>query len=123
MYMIILTLAGLYLLARGRLYDSRRFLNFALYSMPVPIIANELGWVSAEVGRQPWIVQGLMRTDQAFSPVVPAGDVLFSIILLCTIYAGLLWAWIYLVRREAEKGMESAPAAIALETPSPARAA
>ena len=102
-YMMLLTLIGLYLLARGQLYDSPRFLSFALYSIPVPIIANELGWVSAEMGRQPWIVQGLIRTKMAFSPVVPAGDVLFSIILLVAVYAMLLSVWIYLVKREMGK--------------------
>ena len=102
-YMILLTLIGLYLLARGKLFDSPRFLSFALYSIPAPIIANEMGWVSAEMGRQPWIVQGLMRTNVAFSPVVPAGDVLFSIILLVAVYAMLLAVWIYLVKREMGK--------------------
>lgn len=102
-YMLLLTLIGLYLLARGKLFDSPRFLSFVLYSIPVPIIANELGWVSAEMGRQPWIVQGLMRTNNAFSPVVPAGDVLFSIILLVAVYAMLLSVWLYLVKREMGK--------------------
>ncbi len=102
-YMLLLTLIGLYLLARGKLFDSPRFLSFALYSIPVPIIANEMGWVSAEMGRQPWIVQGLIRTKMAFSPVVPAGDVLFSIILLVAVYAMLFSVWIYLVKREMGK--------------------
>lgn len=122
-YMILLTLAGLYLLARGRLFDSPRFLSFALYSIPVPIVANELGWVSAEMGRQPWIVQGLMRTNQAFSPVVPAGNVLFSIILLVAVYAVLFSVWIYLVRREMAKDMDIVPVSVSAELPPPARAA
>ena len=70
----ILVYEGLVLLIRGRAFDSPTFQKFALYSIPVPIIANELGWISAEVGRQPWIVQGLMRTNEAFSKVVPAGS-------------------------------------------------
>jgi cytochrome d ubiquinol oxidase subunit I len=106
-YMILLTLAGLVLKARGRLYDSRGFLTLAMYSVPVPIIANELGWVSAEVGRQPWIVYGLMKTERAFSPVVPAAHVMISIALITAVYLTLLGLWLFLLRREMERGPEA----------------
>ncbi len=105
-YMAVLSLVGLVLLLRGKAFDSPTFQKFALYSIPVPIIANELGWVSAEVGRQPWIVQGLMRTNEAFSKVVPGGNVLVSIVLITAIYAMLMGVWIFLLRREMEKGPE-----------------
>ena len=108
-YMIVLALAGLYLLKKGKIGQSPRFLSLALFSIPVPIVANELGWVSAEVGRQPWIVQGLMRTQMAFSKVVPAGQVLLSIILIGGIYIALLALWIFLLRREMAKGFEPEP--------------
>jgi cytochrome d ubiquinol oxidase subunit I len=106
-YMILLTLAGMYLLSRGKLYDSHNYLGLVMYSIPVPILANELGWISAEVGRQPWIVQGLMRTETAFSPVVPAGQVLLSIVLIGSVYLILFGLWIFLLRREMEKGPEA----------------
>jgi cytochrome d ubiquinol oxidase subunit I len=106
-YMLLLTLAGIALLMKGTLYENRTFLTLALFSIPVPLVANELGWVSAEVGRQPWIVQGLMKTQQAFSPVVPAGQVALSIFLFLAVYTLLFSMWIFLLRRELAHGPEA----------------
>jgi cytochrome d ubiquinol oxidase subunit I len=106
-YFIGLTALGLFLLWRRRLHESRLFLRLALLSIPLPVIANELGWISAEVGRQPWIVYGLMRTDQAFSTVVPAGQILASIVMFTAIYTLLFCVWIFLLRRKLLKGPES----------------
>ncbi|HEY3346037.1 MAG TPA: cytochrome ubiquinol oxidase subunit I [Nitrospirota bacterium] len=106
-YMLALCALGIFLMARGTLTESTLFQRLALYSIPVPLLANEFGWMSAEIGRQPWIVQGLMRTDQAFSKVVPAGQVLFSIILISVIYAFLFVLWVYFIRQAVEAGPES----------------
>jgi cytochrome d ubiquinol oxidase subunit I len=106
-YFIALTALGLFLLWRRKLYDNKLFLKAALLSTPLPVIANELGWISAEVGRQPWVVQGLMRTDQAFSTVVPAGQILASIVLFAAVYSLLFCVWIFLLRRKLESGPES----------------
>ncbi len=92
---------------KGTLYENRTFLTLALFSIPAPLIANELGWISAEVGRQPWIVQGLMKTQQAFSPVVPAGQVALSIFLFLAVYTLLFSIWIFLLRRELAHGPEA----------------
>jgi cytochrome d ubiquinol oxidase subunit I len=107
LYFIALTALGLLLLWSGKLYDNKLFLRVALLSIPLPVIANELGWISAEVGRQPWVVYGLMRTDQAFSTVVPAGQILASIGLFAIVYALLFCVWIFLLRRKLESGPES----------------
>ena len=106
-YMLLLTLAGVFLLMKGTLYENRTFLTLALFSIPAPLLANEFGWISAEVGRQPWIVQGLMKTQQAFSPVVPAAQIVISIFLFLAVYTMLFTVWIYLLRRELAHGPEA----------------
>ena len=67
-----------FLLWRGRLYTSRGYLWILMLAMPFPYIANEAGWVVAEVGRQPWIVYGLQRTAHATSTNVSAGMTVFT---------------------------------------------
>ncbi|MFC1705754.1 cytochrome ubiquinol oxidase subunit I [Planctomycetota bacterium] len=106
MYFIGLTGWGLLLWLLGRLYDSRLFLKIALLSIPLPFIANELGWIAAEVGRQPWAVYKLMRTADGISPTVPAAQILFSIIMFSVIYALLFCLWIFALRRKLLKGPE-----------------
>jgi cytochrome d ubiquinol oxidase subunit I len=109
-----LTALGLFLLWRQKLHENRLFLRAAVLSIPLPVIANELGWMAAEVGRQPWIVYGLMRTDQAFSTVVPAGQILASIVMFTAVYSLLFCVWLFLLRRKLLKGPESEiPAEIA----------
>ena len=106
-YFIAFTALGLFLLWRRQLFENKLFLRVALLSIPLPVIANELGWIAAEVGRQPWIVYELMRTDQAFSTVVPAGQIFASICLFSLVYALLFCVWIFLLRRKLYKGPES----------------
>jgi len=106
LFFIAFTGLGLFLLWRQKLYDNKLFLRVALLSIPLPVIANELGWIAAEVGRQPWIVYELMRTDEAFSTVVPAGQILTSIILFSVVYALLFCLWIFLLRRKLRAGPE-----------------
>jgi len=108
---IFFTAVGVFLLWRQKLYDNRIFMKLALWSIPLPFIANELGWISAEVGRQPWAVYHLLKTKEAVSVTVPAGQILFSIIMFLLIYSLLFVVWIYLVRRELKRGPEeSGPA-------------
>lgn len=103
-YMALLVLGGGYLLIRGKLYTNKTILKLFFYSIPVPLLVNELGWIAAEVGRQPWIVQGLMRTAAAASPV-PAAQILASIVVFTAVYSGLAGALIYLIRRELNRSM------------------
>lgn len=103
-WFILLVLWGGYLMLKGRIYSDKRFLKASLYSMVLPVIANEFGWFAAEIGRQPWIVQGLLRTNNAVSPV-PAYQVLLTIILFVAVYSCLLGLFIYLIRREIKKAL------------------
>jgi cytochrome d ubiquinol oxidase subunit I len=84
---ILLAAAGVRLLAKKKLAGSRGYLKLLLFAVPLPYLANETGWIAAEVGRQPWAVYKVLRTSEAVSAVVPAGNILFSIILFVAIYA------------------------------------
>lgn len=103
-YFVVLTAYGMFLLRKKKLFENRLFLKLALWSIPLPFIVNELGWISAEVGRQPWIVYHLLKTRDAISVTVPAGQILFSIIMFVLIYSLLFAAWLFLLRREINKG-------------------
>jgi cytochrome bd ubiquinol oxidase subunit I len=110
MYFIGLTALGLLLIILNRLLRFRLFLWLCLLSIPLPIIANELGWIAAEVGRQPWAVYGLLRTDQAVSTVVPAGHIAFSIAVFTLLYALLGGVWLFLLKLKVMQGPEKEPA-------------
>ena len=107
MYFIGLTALGLLLLYRKQLFDNTIYLKLALFSIPLPFICNEAGWFAAEMGRQPWIVYKLLRTSEAFSPVVPAGQILFSIIMFIFIYSFLFYLWIFLLKKKIHQGPDS----------------
>ncbi len=107
--MLVFMLAGLYLLWRRRIETSRGWLWAAVLAIPLPHLAIQLGWFSAEVGRQPWIVYGLMRTSEGVSPVVGSGELLFSIGLFGAVYTLLFVLWVYLMRREILHGPAPSP--------------
>ncbi|HEY9085317.1 MAG TPA: cytochrome ubiquinol oxidase subunit I [Candidatus Tyrphobacter sp.] len=92
------------LLALGRLYLARGALWALMLAMPFPYIANEAGWVVTEVGRQPWIVYGVMRTSDAGSSTVAAGETLFTLIGFAGMYFVLGVLVLYLVLREIVTG-------------------
>jgi cytochrome d ubiquinol oxidase subunit I len=95
---------GLFLWWRGRLFESRRTLKVIQYCLPVPFVVNEMGWVTAEVGRQPWIVYRLLRTDAGLSHIVPASHVAISLVMFMILYIGLLSLTVYLVRKTVLEG-------------------
>jgi cytochrome bd ubiquinol oxidase subunit I len=105
MLMILLGAVGLLLLRRGTLTTSRRFLRLAVWAIPLPFLANAMGWVFTEMGRQPWVVQGLLRTDQAVSPTVSAWTVALSLVGFTILYGVLagVAGWLAL------KGLREAP--------------
>jgi cytochrome d ubiquinol oxidase subunit I len=105
--MFLEALLGVVLLWRGKLETSRRFLWLMVLSIPLPHLAIQLGWMAAEVGRQPWIVYGVLRTRDAVSKVVSGPDVLFSLILFSVIYLVLGAFWLTLLRREIVHGPEA----------------
>lgn len=106
LFFIVLTSAGVFLLYRKKLYETRWYLKLVLWSVPLPLLACQLGWITAEVGRQPWVVYGLLKTRDAFSTNVSGGEILFSIIIFCLIYILLGAAYIYLLVRKIKHGPE-----------------
>jgi cytochrome d ubiquinol oxidase subunit I len=104
MYFIVLMGTAVLLLWKGRLVQQRRLLKVLAFSMPLPIAACQLGWMAAEVGRQPWIVYGLLKTREAASVTVGAGEILFSIVLFGLIYLLLGGLWLYLLKRKIQTG-------------------
>jgi cytochrome d ubiquinol oxidase subunit I len=110
LYFIAVMAWAAWRLRHGRLWGDRRFLTLLVISIPLPLAACQLGWMAAEVGRQPWIVYGLLRTRDAVSPAVPAGDVLFSTCLFAVLYLLLGALFIYLLVREIRHGPEPARA-------------
>ncbi|MGQ9650639.1 MAG: cytochrome ubiquinol oxidase subunit I [Phycisphaerae bacterium] len=110
MFFIVLTLLALFKLWRGTLFQCRWLLWVFVFAVIGPYIANELGWTAAEVGRQPWIVYGLLKTRDAASPAVGAGEVLGSIIMFGLIYATLFGIWLYLLDAKIKVGPEPAGA-------------
>jgi len=94
---------------RGRLYECRPLLWAILLMLPFPYIANTAGWLTAEVGRQPWLIYGLMRTSQGASMNVSSGNVMFTLIGFMGLYAVLSILFLFLVRREIEHGPEPLP--------------
>jgi cytochrome d ubiquinol oxidase subunit I len=130
MAFIALTLLAAFLYWRGTLYQTRWLLWIFVFAVLGPLVANQLGWVSAEVGRQPWIVHPpvewtedgdvvvgsdgvvvydedlALRTTDAVSPSVNASQVLGSLIGFGLIYLFLLLAWLYVLDRKIGKGPE-----------------
>ncbi len=94
-------------LYRGKLWTSRRYLKLLMIAIPLPLFACQLGWMAAEVGRQPWIVYRQLLTSKAISVTVPAEQILFSIILLGLIYLLLGSLYVYLLVKKVQHGPET----------------
>ena len=89
-----------------RLFESRWMLWTLMLCVPLPYIANTAGWITAELGRQPWLIYGLMRTSHGVSPRVGAGNAWFTLIGFMGMYTVLGILWLFLVWREIEIGPE-----------------
>jgi len=96
--------AAAFLLWRGRLFKSRWMLWILMLSAPFPFIANTAGWMTAELGRQPWLVYGLMRTSAGVSPTVSAGNGFFTLLGFMGLYALLAILFLFLVGHELSHG-------------------
>lgn len=103
-WFVLISVLGLLLWKIGKVTSNKPFLYAAALTIPLPFIANELGWMSAEIGRQPWVVYNLMRTKDAVSASVPAGQILASIIMFSIIYSLLFGVWVFLLGRQFNKG-------------------
>jgi cytochrome bd ubiquinol oxidase subunit I len=102
-FIAVMVLAALFLW-RGSLYHSRPMLWLLMLCVPLPYIANTAGWMTAELGRQPWLIYGLMRTAHGVSPRVDAGNAWFTLIGFMGLYMVLGILWLFLVYREIELG-------------------
>jgi cytochrome d ubiquinol oxidase subunit I len=104
--LIGISLLGLFFWWRGTLFDKKWMLWIFVFSVLGPQIANQVGWITAEVGRQPWIVYGILRTSEGLSKAVEAGQVLFSLIMFGIIYLFLFVLFIYLLNEKIKHGPE-----------------
>jgi len=108
LFVAVMAIAALWLW-RDRLERARPILWALVLAMPFPFIANTAGWMTAEFGRQPWLVYGLMRTADGASPTVHAGTTLFTLLGFAGLYFILGVVFLWLVAREIDRG--AAPAA------------
>jgi len=112
-FVLLMAVAG-FLLWRGKLFTTRWALWPLMLSFPLPYIANTAGWMTAEIGRQPWVVYGLIRTSEGYSKYVSAGNGLFTLLGFMGIYTVLSVLFIVLVYQIIQRGpgaATSAPAA------------
>ncbi len=105
---VLLTVVGWF--KRKNLENSPGYLKLMLYAIPLPYIALQCGWIVTEVGRQPWIVYGLMRTSDAVSPIA-ASQVGATLVAFILVYSLLGAVAVYLIAKFAKQGPEPAPAA------------
>jgi len=110
MLFMLLSAVSVYIAFTGRAGRWSWFLKLLPFVIPLPYIAAELGWIVAEMGRQPWIVYRVMRTTDAASPSVGSGQIMFTIISFVFIYGLLAALDIFLLAKSARKGPEIAPA-------------
>jgi cytochrome d ubiquinol oxidase subunit I len=107
--MALVALVGVALLWRGRIETASWWQTVMVWAVPLPMIAIQLGWLTAEVGRQPWIVHGMMRTEHAVSKVVAAPELVFSIALFGLVHSGLGTLWLYMLRKKIVHGPAGEP--------------
>ncbi|CAN5503318.1 cytochrome ubiquinol oxidase subunit I [soil metagenome] len=107
MYFIFLTILGAIRIYRGTIFSGRWFLKLLVWSIPLPLIACQLGWITAEVGRQPWAVYGVLRTSDAFSTNLSVPVLLFSITLFSLMYLMLGTLYIYLLVQKIKHGPDT----------------
>ncbi|MFO7768479.1 MAG: cytochrome ubiquinol oxidase subunit I [bacterium] len=110
-FFIAIMAAAAFLLWKGKLFESRPMLWILMLAAPFPFIANEAGWMTAELGRQPYLIYGLLRTSEGFSATVSTGNTIFTLIGFMGMYTILSILFLYLVRHTIEHGPEPEPAA------------
>jgi cytochrome d ubiquinol oxidase subunit I len=108
LFVLVMT-ASAFLLWRGRLYRMQWMLWILLLCLPLPYIANTAGWMTAEIGRQPWLVYGLMRTPEGYSKYVHAGNSLFTLLGFMGLYALLAILFLFLTHRVIAHGPVEEP--------------
>src|SRR5690625_1355845 len=101
--MALLSFYGIYASRKGILEQKARYLKWMVFAIALPFIANTAGWIMTEMGRQPWVVFGVMKTEDAVSPSVTFNEVLFSFISFTSLYALLAGVSIFLYERHIKK--------------------
>ena len=101
---IAIMVISLFLLWCGKLFNARWMLWILMLSLPFPYIANTAGWMTAELGRQPWLAYGLFRTADGYSKTVSPGNAMFTLLGFMGMYTVLGILFLFLVRREIENG-------------------
>ncbi len=109
MFLIALTLFASFLWWRGKLFAYKWLLSVFVFAVILPQVANQVGWFAAEMGRQPWVVYGLLRTSDALSNTVQANQVWFSLIMFFFIYTLLFALFIYLLNKKIQHGPSDTP--------------
>jgi cytochrome d ubiquinol oxidase subunit I len=107
LFMVLAALVGSILSRWGKLEERTLFLKIMLLAIPVPYIAAQLGWIVAEVGRQPWIVYGVLKTSDAVSRSISVSQVVISLVGFTLLYSALGVIDIYLLAKIAKKGPEA----------------
>jgi cytochrome d ubiquinol oxidase subunit I len=104
---IILTIYASWQWKKGKLFDKRWLMKIFMWAVLLPQIANQAGWFTAEMGRQPWVVYGLLRTSDALSATVKANEILTSLIMFTLVYSTLFVLFLYMLNRKIKHGPES----------------
>ena len=105
--LIMMATSFFFLLATRRQYENAKWMKWVPWVLVLPYIANSSGWILTEMGRQPWIVQGLLTVEQAVSPNLTTLDLLISLIGYVVVYGSLAGAMFYLMRKYAIAGPDA----------------
>ncbi len=108
--LIFTMLLGAWLWYKQRLFGARPYWWVLMLAFPFPFIANTAGWMTAELGRQPWLVYGLLRTQHGYSPLVHSGQTVFTSLGFAGLYLLLGLLFVFLILREIEHGPDLGPA-------------
>ena len=104
MFLIAITVYASFLWWRGRLFETKWLMKIFAVSVILPQIANQVGWFAAEMGRQPWIVYGHLRTSEGFSQEVSSNQIVFSLALFTVVYTLLLLLFLYSLNKKIKNG-------------------
>jgi len=104
MFLIALTFYASFLWWRGKLFETKWLMWIFSFSVILPQIANQVGWFAAEMGRQPWIVYGHLRTSEGFSQEVSSNQIMFSLALFTIVYTLLLLLFLYSLNKKIKQG-------------------
>jgi cytochrome d ubiquinol oxidase subunit I len=106
-FMILASLAGIFFSRMANFENNKLYLTIMLFALPLPYLAQQFGWLVAELGRQPWIVWGVLKTTDAVSKSVTATQVLLSLLGFTVLYGFLGVIDIFLLVKYAKKGPDS----------------